>query len=256
MTHFCDRNSGQIIVDPPPDRRKMEGVGARLGRSSSRYGTTTVFTGPVRKWKKDWVPIAPSSSSSSSSSNNNSNNQNHNHLQQPSYSSSSLSLSNGGPINGSSVSHLRLFKWTPLSQSNNKENSNNQNHNSNGGNIDDGSPSKDLSKEEAVFEPPPRKKFKYIPIAVLEEQKRQVEDEENADDEAKLAEADEITEEQASKSDGHGEKPDINDVPMDENEATEEDQTAPGRQDLNESLDLSLGLTSHEGEHDSDSKNE
>ncbi|KAK8524298.1 hypothetical protein V6N13_015326 [Hibiscus sabdariffa] len=33
----------------------MEGVGARFGRSSTRYGPPTVFTGPVRKWKKKWV---------------------------------------------------------------------------------------------------------------------------------------------------------------------------------------------------------
>lgn len=36
-------------------------------------------------------------------------------------------------------------------------------------------------------------------------------------------------------------------------QAVEENQTPPARQDLNE-LDLSLGLTSHDEEHDSDSK--
>lgn len=36
----------------------MEGVGARFGRSSTRYGgPATVFTGPVRKWKKKWSPV-------------------------------------------------------------------------------------------------------------------------------------------------------------------------------------------------------
>ncbi|XP_059277309.1 uncharacterized protein LOC132031389 [Lycium ferocissimum] len=44
----------------------MEGVGSRLGRASSRYGSSApVFTGPVRKWKKQWV-------SSTTQSNNNS----------------------------------------------------------------------------------------------------------------------------------------------------------------------------------------
>ncbi|KAF2530928.1 hypothetical protein F2Q70_00032891 [Brassica cretica] len=39
----------------------MEGVGGRLGRSSTRYGgPATVFTGPVRKWKKKWVHVSPS----------------------------------------------------------------------------------------------------------------------------------------------------------------------------------------------------
>lgn len=50
--------------------------GTRMGsRSSTRYGPASVFTGPVRKWRKRWIPIpssssastAPSSSSSQSS---------------------------------------------------------------------------------------------------------------------------------------------------------------------------------------------
>jgi len=138
----------------------MEGVGARLGRSSSRYGTTTVFTGPVRKWKKDWVPITPPSSSS----NNNSTNHNHNHQ-----SSSSSSVVNGGSLNGNSngnsVSHLRLYKWTPLSSQKENSNSNNDsNQNNNVGNSDNDSPTKEDSKEDNVSEPPPKKKFKYIPV--------------------------------------------------------------------------------------------
>ncbi|KAG8049506.1 hypothetical protein GUJ93_ZPchr0009g693 [Zizania palustris] len=40
----------------------METVGARLSRSSTRYGpvsnTASSFSGPVRKWRKAWVPIA------------------------------------------------------------------------------------------------------------------------------------------------------------------------------------------------------
>ncbi|PKU60357.1 hypothetical protein MA16_Dca026107 [Dendrobium catenatum] len=62
----------------------MEGVGARLGRSSARYAPTTVFSGPVRRWKKKWVPL-------SNPNNSNSNNNNH--------------------------SHLLLFKWTPIASS-------------------------------------------------------------------------------------------------------------------------------------------
>lgn len=54
-------------------------------------------------------------------------------------------------------------------------------------------------------------------IAVLEEQKKEAE-ENTDDDEAKLAESDDNAEEEASKSDGNGEKPDINDVPMEENQ--------------------------------------
>jgi hypothetical protein len=66
----------------------MEGVGARLGRSSTRYGPTATFTGPVRKWKKKWVPL-------SNPANNN-------------------SSSNASAGNNNSRSGLLLYKWTPL----------------------------------------------------------------------------------------------------------------------------------------------
>ncbi|XP_021719772.1 uncharacterized protein DDB_G0287625-like [Chenopodium quinoa] len=232
----------------------MEGVGARLGRSSSRYGTTTVFNGPVRKWKKEWVPIPPSSSSSSSNSNHH-----HHHSSSIHHHSSSNGAVNGS--NGNSGSHLRLYKWAPVNKENSNSNDNN-NSNSNskisnsdvngGGGVANGS--KDTSTvDDVVSEEPPRRKFKYIPIAVLEEQKKEAEENSDDDDEAKPAESDENVGEQAAKSDGNAEKPDINDVPMEENQDVEENQTTPARQDLNE-LDLSLGLTSHDEEHDSDSK--
>ncbi|XWS15507.1 hypothetical protein CRYUN_Cryun34aG0006100 [Craigia yunnanensis] len=193
----------------------MEGVGARLGRSSTRYGPTTVFTGPIRKWKKKWVHVSPSNSGSS-----NINNNNHcqNHLSR----------------NGNNGSHLVFFKWTPISQSQSQSQNNNINNNGN----------YNSSKDDAVAAPeePPRRKFKYIPIAVLEEQKKEAA--ENIDDEAKPNEAAEPT----SRNDGLEEKPDINDLPIDE---SQEDNKIV-RQDLNESaLDLSLGLTSHDDESDS-----
>ncbi|KAE8704334.1 Co-chaperone GrpE family protein, putative isoform 1 [Hibiscus syriacus] len=67
----------------------MEGVGsARLGRASARYGgSTAVFSGPVRKWRKKWVHVSPSSTAKHS---------------QP----------NG---NGSAASSILLCRWTPLS---------------------------------------------------------------------------------------------------------------------------------------------
>lgn len=73
---------------------RMEAVGARLGRSSTRYGPATVFSGPVRKWKKRWVPLSSSSPSSNPSAHSSSNNNNN-------------------------ASHLLLYKWTPLSHSSN-----------------------------------------------------------------------------------------------------------------------------------------
>lgn len=54
-------------------------------RSSTRYGPASVFTGPVRKWKKRWIPI-PSSSSASA-----------------------------GPSSSSQSSKLSLYRWTSLS---------------------------------------------------------------------------------------------------------------------------------------------
>ncbi|XP_022720672.1 putative uncharacterized protein DDB_G0292438 [Durio zibethinus] len=199
----------------------MEGVGARLGRSSTRYGPATVFTGPIRKWKKQWVYVSPYNSGSS-------NNNNHSHNRHGS----------NGISNGNNGSHLVLLKWTPISQSQ-KNNNNNENN--------------DSSKDDAVAAPeePPRRKFKYIPIALLEEQKKEdAENEaaENGDDEANPNEAGPRTAEPTSRNDGYNEKPDINDVPMDE---SQEDNKIV-RQDLNESaLDLSLGLIAHDVESDS-----
>ncbi|XP_043692512.1 uncharacterized protein LOC122642956 isoform X2 [Telopea speciosissima] len=112
----------------------MEGVGARLGRSSTRYGPATVFSGLVRKWKKKWVHVSPSNTANHHSSH-----------------------SNG--TNGNNGSHLLLYKWTPLSQSNNN-------------NGDKNTPEDDNAV--APTEEPPRKKLRYVLIAVLEEQKKEV----------------------------------------------------------------------------------
>ena len=53
-------------------------------------------------------------------------------------------------------------------------------------------------------------------IAVLDEQKR--EDAEKADDEAKPSDSDQSAAEPTSKTNGFDEKPDINDMPMEENQ--------------------------------------
>ncbi|KAK7332389.1 hypothetical protein VNO80_29140 [Phaseolus coccineus] len=202
----------------------MEGVGARLGRSSTRYGPATVFTGPVRKWKKKWVHVAPSSASSNSHTNHN-----HNHT------------------HSSNASHLLLYKWTPITQSHNTNNNNNSNSATANGNA------KDVPPEQP--EEPPRRKFKYVPVALLEEQRNEAAENEAAEkvDESKPIDADSGAAEPARKNETLDEKPDINDVPMEESQSQYKNQVV--RQDLNEStLDLSLGLTSHEDEHDSDSK--
>ncbi|XP_054776467.1 uncharacterized protein LOC129284967 [Prosopis cineraria] len=215
----------------------MEGVGARLGRSSTRYGPATVFTGPVRKWKKKWVNVSPSASASSNSNNNHSHPQN-------------------GTSNGNNGSHLVLYKWTPITQSQNQNNNNNNNNgvaNTNNNTGDSGS-GKDETVVGTASEEPPRRKFKYVPVALLEEQNNEAaenEDAEKVDDEAKLIDIDSSATEPTGKGVALNDKPDINDVPAEESQ--EKNQGV--RQDLNEStLDLSLGLTSHDDEHDSDLK--
>ncbi|CAM0911336.1 unnamed protein product [Alopecurus aequalis] len=71
----------------------MEGVGARLGRSSARYGPATTFTGPVRKWRKEWIPIAAATATATPAA-----------------------VSSTGT--GSRGNNLVLFKWTPLNGTN------------------------------------------------------------------------------------------------------------------------------------------
>ncbi|XAR53836.1 hypothetical protein NMG60_11022532 [Bertholletia excelsa] len=210
----------------------MEGVGARLGRSSTRYGpTSTVFSGPVRKWKKKWVHISPPLNNASSN----------NHSQSTTTNQNGTTVANGNN-NGS---HLLLYKWTPLTPS--------QNGNNNSSSNDDKSSDKDVATDTtaSAAEEPPRRKFKYIPIAVLEEQKNETaeyEAVEKVDDEAKPSETNTNAVEPTAKNDGLDEKPDINDLPMEESQPRDDNPLS--RQDLNEStLDLSLGLKAHDGDH-------
>ncbi|CAG7887294.1 unnamed protein product [Brassica rapa] len=190
----------------------MEGVGARLGRSSTRYGhggPATVFTGPVRKWKKKWVHVSPSSKKHSSSS-----------------------VASDG-------SHLLFFKWAPLSQggSGNED-----------GKSESNSPSEEPVTETTAAEEPPRRRFKYVPIAVLEEQKKEATE---IDEEDKV----EVEEDDASAVEPREkkieEKPDMNDVPMEDNQ--EEEKVV--RQDLNESTtDLGLNLNANDADSENNSK--
>ncbi|GKD17920.1 hypothetical protein Tco_1207078, partial [Tanacetum coccineum] len=146
----------------------MEGVGGRLGRSSTRYGPTIVFTGPVRKWKKKWIHVAPPTT-------------NNNHK------------SNGG---GNDTAHLKLYKWTPITQT--------QTQSQNDENGEEDEDDDDDDDDE-----PPRRKIKYIPIALLEEQNKDS-PEENADES--------VATDSNSKVKRVNGKPDINDVPMEDNQ--------------------------------------
>ncbi|XP_049932362.1 uncharacterized protein LOC116248116 isoform X1 [Nymphaea colorata] len=146
----------------------MEGAGStRLGRSSTRYVSTTVFSGPVRKWKKQWVEISPPSAAN----NNNSSSNNHNHGHNP----PSSSLHNSS-TSASSSSHLLLYKWTPATASSNGATANGTATASNG-NKDDSSPT--------PSEEPPRRKFRYIPIVALEEEEQKKEASSEVDEETR-----------------------------------------------------------------------
>ncbi|KAK4765003.1 hypothetical protein SAY86_026093 [Trapa natans] len=197
----------------------MEGVGARLGRSSTRYGPAVVFTGRVRKWKKRWIYVAPPAPDASGSKHGSANGA-RNHSQMRSVNGS---VSSNGSNNGS---HLLLYKWTPLSQSNT----------ANGGS----DAAKNGDDSSAAVEERPKRRFKFVPIAVLEEQKNEDLEQENDDEEEEAEPVDTSPDEAGlnSRSNGLHDKPDINDVPM---EDTQENKRSI-RQDLNEStLDLSLG---------------
>lgn len=210
----------------------MEGVGARLGRSSTRYGPATVFTGPVRKWKKKWVPVPPSNSAASNSNSSAVN------------SGRSLNGSTAAAANGNNPSHLILFRWTPITQSGNTNGGGNNN------NISSNGVDKKSANSDAAAEEPPRRKFKYIPIALLEEEKDEdveINAAENVDDEEKPSENDLSSVEPNNKNGGSDEKPDINNIPME----VSEDDNKGVRQDLNEStLDLSLSFKAGDGNHD------
>ncbi|KAL4580047.1 hypothetical protein LXL04_016222 [Taraxacum kok-saghyz] len=79
----------------------MEGIGSRTGRPSSRYGSAPVFTGPVRRWQKQWVHVSSSSSSIT-----------YNH-----------STNNSNSSNNNNVSTVRIRRWTPVSSAQSGEDS-------------------------------------------------------------------------------------------------------------------------------------
>ncbi|XP_009137253.1 uncharacterized protein LOC103861300 [Brassica rapa] len=202
----------------------MEGVGGRLGRSSTRYGgPATVFTGPVRKWKKKWVHVSPSTKKLNHSS-----------------SSAASDAANG--------SHLLFFKWAPLSQTGNGNED---------GKSESLSPSEDAVAVTVAAEDPPRRRFKYVPIALLEEQKNEVteiEEDDKVEEEEQKKEIEQDASAAAEPSEKKAqveEKPDMNDVPMEAYQ--EEGKTV--RQDLNESTkDSGLNLNANDVDSENNPK--
>ncbi|XP_057430117.1 uncharacterized protein LOC130723178 [Lotus japonicus] len=168
----------------------MEAVGStRLGRATSRYGAPAVFSGPVRKWKKKWIHVTPSSF------NNNNTSQSHNNNNKPS-------------------SRLLLRRWTPITASSAAA------EESQGG-------------SDNVSDEPPKRKFRYTPIAVLEEQKKGVEKSEHEP----TSESDKLTAKQINATqEVHGK--------LNMNEISEESK------DSNMSkLDLGFDLQGNNGEN-------
>ncbi|KAK9269004.1 hypothetical protein L1049_000772 [Liquidambar formosana] len=137
----------------------------------------------------------------------------------------SQSQSNGH----NSGSRLLLCKWTPSS----------------------GAGDSELSS--ALPEEPPRRKFRYTPIAVLENQKREAEV--KVDDEAKASDTDQATAMPTSKSDDIYGKPNIVDISMKENQASNKNVLSP-RDSTKRHLDLGLCLTGQDDNQDSVSQNE
>ncbi|XP_022142680.1 uncharacterized protein LOC111012736 [Momordica charantia] len=183
------------------------------------------------KWKKKWVHVAPSSAASNA----------HSHSQRHTNANTinaNATATATATANGTNASHLLLYKWTPITQS------------LNNGNTDD----KNAGKEETppVVEEPPRRKFKYMPIAVLEEQKNEAAENEASDKVEDEANKSYDVEPMANaKGELLDEKPDINDVPMEESQ----DNDHAVRQDLNEStLDLSLNLNALNDDGETGSK--
>jgi len=96
----------------------------------------------VRKWKKKWVHVSPSSKKDNNNSSSGS-------------AAAAASVVNGGSnSDGSNGSHLLLYKWAPLSQNGNGNED---------GKSESNSPSEDTVA--TVAEDPPRRRFKYVPVS-------------------------------------------------------------------------------------------
>ncbi|KAJ1268337.1 hypothetical protein BS78_07G127100 [Paspalum vaginatum] len=172
----------------------MEGVGARLGRTSARYGPATTFTGPVRKWRKEWVPVAAAAGAAASANGS---------------AASSMGTGSGG---GSRGNNLLLFKWIPV-------------NGANGGGGD--------GEQQQATKTTTRRR-RYMPVSVVEEQRLESA---KSDDENKANDGDPSSNDEPSNG-----KTDINDTPMDESQASDEDARDFGKNGGGTDLNLNLGL--------------
>lgn len=177
----------------------MEGVGSRLGRASSRYGQAPVFSGPVRKWKKQWVQV-----------------------------SSPLSYSRSNSTHGNNVPSLLLCRWTPISSTNSGDNSS-------------------VKPEE-----PPRRKFRYTPIVVLDEMKKEFE--KRANDEPVTSKISQSPRKETTKSEDIFRKQDIGSLFVDVSQELKNNSMAPGHSNKR-LIDMDLCLKGDGDDDDSDGDN-
>uniref|UniRef100_A0A0A9DV42 Uncharacterized protein n=1 Tax=Arundo donax TaxID=35708 RepID=A0A0A9DV42_ARUDO len=177
----------------------MEGVGARLGRTSARYGPATTFTGPVRKWRKEWVPVAAAAAANANGG--------------------AASSTGTGSGSGSRGNNLHLFKWTPV-------------NGANGG----------VDGELAAAAETATKRRQYVPVSVVEEQNQESA---KSDDENKANDDDPSSEPSNGKAD-------INDTPMDESQASDEDARDSTKNGGGTDLNLNLGLKDPDGDNEGD----
>ncbi|XP_009334164.1 uncharacterized protein LOC103926998 [Pyrus x bretschneideri] len=131
-------------------------------------------------------------------------------------SSPSLTYQNPHSQSNNSSSRLLLCRWTPISSATSPD------------------------EPAAASDEPPRRKFRYTPVSVLEEQKKPIQ--KKVGDEEKTSE----TDESVSPSDKVYGKPNINQIMKEQAEELDEDQS--GVLDSNRShLDLDLGLKDGHG---------
>lgn len=99
----------------------MEGTGQRLSRVYSRYGfgpapSAPAFTGPVRKWKRKWVPSEPSKDNAVAG-NHRHQHQHQEQEQEQEQDTPSLLLCRWTPLTSSGESSepsKRKFRYTPV----------------------------------------------------------------------------------------------------------------------------------------------
>jgi hypothetical protein len=129
-----------------------------------------------------------------------------------------------GSGGGSRGNNLLLFKWTPV-------------NGANGGGGD--------GERQAAAEETATRRRRYVPVSVVEEERQESA---KSDDENKANDGDPSSNE-TEPSNG---KTDINDTPMDEPQASDEDARDSGKNGGGTDFNLNLGLKDPDGDNEGD----